>query len=273
MVPELLAGWGIFVTAVRIWSPRGENSTNLTFSSAEAVCTQANGSGWSQLHKRSLLLVAISNTWSIGWKASEAITALSGGVYTSLSPVFKFQTLTSPPRQPEANSSLDDGWNAMHQGVRGWPLRVFMHLNVLQSTIRTVWSPWEDAILVLSGLKQTRKVDLGDPGSSHSFVWLQDITEASSAYDVNKLWSWVPRQFVSRSIKAVKTLAFPVLRMVHEISQSIVTRTTRTIAFPSVSTDRIWNRWTKLASFLSVQQTPLKNSFRKQTGRHNSPPT
>ena len=59
----------------------------LTFSSAEAVCTQANGSGWSQLQKRSLLLVAISTTWSVGWKASEAITALSGGVYTSLSPV------------------------------------------------------------------------------------------------------------------------------------------------------------------------------------------
>ena len=37
----------------------------------------------------------------------------------------------------------------MHHGVRGWPLRVLIHFPVLQSTIRTVWSPWEDAILVL----------------------------------------------------------------------------------------------------------------------------
>lgn len=37
----------------------------------------------------------------------------------------------------------------MHHGVRGWPLKVLIHFKVLQSTIRTVWSPWDDAILVL----------------------------------------------------------------------------------------------------------------------------
>lgn len=54
---------------------------------------------------------------------------------------------------------------------------------------------------------------------NRTFVRLQDITEASSAYDANKSWSWVLRKFVSRPIKAVKTLAFPVLRMFHETSQ------------------------------------------------------
>jgi len=84
-----------------------------------------------------LLTTGMSLEWTMVWL--HVVTKVTS----------KFQTLTCPPRQPDASSWSEDGWNVMHHGVRGWPLRVFTHLQVLQSTTRTVWSPWDEAILVL----------------------------------------------------------------------------------------------------------------------------
>lgn len=64
--------------------------------------------------------------------------------------------LTSPPRQPEARISLEDGWKAIHQGVRGCPVRMCVHRPLLMSVTLTVWSPWVEAIFVLHE-KQKRK--------------------------------------------------------------------------------------------------------------------
>lgn len=66
-----------------------------------------------------------------------------------LKPTCKSQIRTSPPRQPEARIWLDVGWKAMHQGVRGWPLKMLRHFPVATSDTLTVWSPWVEATLVL----------------------------------------------------------------------------------------------------------------------------
>ena len=50
----------------------------------------------------------------------------------------KSQIRTSPPKHPEVSISLEVGWNAMHQGVRGCPVKMCVHLPDLMSVTRTV---------------------------------------------------------------------------------------------------------------------------------------
>ena len=66
---------------------------------------------------------------------------------------FQFHTITTDPIQPLTINSGFRGWNFTAQGVRGWPINVYIInkiktintrriLPVKKSTIFTVWSPW-----------------------------------------------------------------------------------------------------------------------------------
>lgn len=113
-----------------------------------------------------------------------------GAVHTSLPRPCKSQMRTSPPRHPDARISLDDWWNARHQGVRGWPLKMWVHFRVDKSVIRTVWSPWEDAILDPSGLKSMRKVALQWPDNSQGSFACGVVALNSNKLSTDLWYDW-----------------------------------------------------------------------------------
>ena len=55
------------------------------------------------------------------------------------------QTLTCPARHPDATQFVSRGWYLTVHGVRGWPTKVWITLNVSASIILMVWSPWDEA--------------------------------------------------------------------------------------------------------------------------------
>lgn len=93
---------------------------------------------------------------------------------------------TWPARQPDARISLDDGWKAMHQGVRGWPVKTCRHFPVCRSVTRTLWSPWVEATLVLKKIQSNIKLvrseyTLEEPKwfSTCKIEWLSQIKDFS----------------------------------------------------------------------------------------------
>jgi hypothetical protein len=59
------------------------------------------------------------------------------------------QTLTWPPRQPDARIWFEEGWKAIHHGDRGCPDNVFTFLPVFRSVTYTLWFPWVEATFFL----------------------------------------------------------------------------------------------------------------------------
>ena len=151
-----------------------------------AVLHLAKGCGKFQSQKYKVLLVAITRRRSLGWKAREAITVVVSdaitdhislppwirilqrnsillGLVTTLQIIYhwltcKSQTRTWPPRHPDARISLWWGWNAMHQGVRGCPDNVLMHLLVQRSVTYMLWSPWDEATFDLKKIHFKTKI-------------------------------------------------------------------------------------------------------------------
>jgi hypothetical protein len=62
---------------------------------------------------------------------------------------WRSQTLTWPPRQPDASIWFEEGWKVMHHGVRGWPDNVLTFLPVFKSVTYTLWFPCVEATFVL----------------------------------------------------------------------------------------------------------------------------
>jgi hypothetical protein len=62
---------------------------------------------------------------------------------------WRSHTLTWPPRQPDARIWLEEGWKAIHHGVRGWPDNVFTFFPVFRSVTWMLWFPCVEATFVL----------------------------------------------------------------------------------------------------------------------------
>lgn len=62
---------------------------------------------------------------------------------------WRSHTLTWPPRQPDARIWLEEGWKAIHHGVRGWPDSVLTFFPVFRSVTCMLWFPCVEATFVL----------------------------------------------------------------------------------------------------------------------------